>query len=119
MRKVKTGLIAAFSIIMSTLSAYLVYTILEEYPGWVKLLAIVICALLIGTLQGFFIKPSQHKAVGIGSFIGIVILWLPAVLATYGFALLALPFLAAFTQLVLFGATLGTTLRANVCQPEK
>ncbi len=114
----KTGLIGAFSIILSTLSASLVYMVFEAYPGWVKLLAIVFCALLIGALQGFFIRPSHHKVVGIASFIGIVILWLPVVLATYGFALLALPLLAAFARLVLAGATLGSKLRANLATPE-
>lgn len=117
MNMLKTSLIALFSTIISALSAYLVYTALEPYPGMVKLLAIVMCGLLIGALQGFFMKPSQHYAIGVGSFIGLLILWLPAVLATYGFALLALPFLAAFAKLVLVGAKLGTKLRANVCKP--
>jgi len=64
------------------------------------------------------VKTGLIGALGIGSFIGILILWLPVVLATYGFALLALPFLAAFATLVVAGATLGTALRAKICKPE-
>lgn len=50
-----------------------------------------------------------------GAFVGISILWTPVVVVTYGFALLALPLLAAFAMLSFFGAKLGANLRANVC----
>lgn len=111
----KAGVIGVFSTIVSLITVFLNYTSLENFSGTVRITAIVASALAIGFCQGFFFERVWHRAIGMGAFVGISILWTPVVVVTYGFALLALPLLAAFAMLSFFGAKLGANLRANVC----
>jgi len=53
--------------------------------------------------------------VGMGAFFGLLILWLPVVLVTYGFALIGLPLLVGFGMLVFFGAKIGANFRLYFC----
>jgi hypothetical protein len=116
MKIAKGGLIGTFSAFVSVLTAVFLYTALENFSGIAKLCVVVLSGLIIGTVQGFFIEKSWHRAIGIGTFAGPLILWLPVVIVTYGFALLGLPLLAAFSTLVLFGAKLGAKLRMCACR---
>jgi uncharacterized membrane protein len=113
MTTAKTGLIGALSAVLSFLAVFLIYMSFDNFSAMVNLFAIVLCGLGIGIIQGFFIKRPQHRTIGIATFVGILILWLPVVLVSYGFALLALPLLAAFAMLVFFGARLGAHFRAH------
>ncbi|NHQ92059.1 hypothetical protein [Janthinobacterium lividum] len=117
MSTARTGLIGALSAVLSFLAVFLVYTSFENFPGMVNVLAIAACGLVIGVCQGFLIQRPQHRTIGMATFAGLLILWLPVVFVTYGFALLALPLLAAFALLVFFGARLGSHLRASACRP--
>jgi hypothetical protein len=110
----KAGMIGVFSTVVSLLTVFINYTCLENFSGTVRICAIVASALAIGICQGFFFERVWHKVIGIGTFVGISILWTPVVVVTYGFALLYLPLLAAFAILAFFGARLGANLRANI-----
>ena len=114
MNVAKTRLIGAFSAVVSFFAAFFVCTSFENFSGMVRVSAVVAAALAIGACQGLFIERQWHKAVGLGTFVGMFILWLPVIAVTYGFALLALPLLAAFAVLVFYGAKLGARLRKNV-----
>jgi hypothetical protein len=116
MSKVRTGFIGVSSATISLLVAFFNYRSLENFSGTVRLVAIVLSALVIGMCQGFFVQRSGHRAVGIGAFFGLLILWSPVVLVTYGFALMALPLLAALAMLVFFGTKIGANLRLNACR---
>lgn len=116
MSAARTGWIGTLSAILSFLAVFLIYTSLEHFPGTVTVLAIVVCGFVIGLGQGWFVQPPQHRTIGMATFVGLLILWLPVVLVTYGFALLAVPLLAAFALLVFFGARLGNHLRAAACR---
>jgi len=113
MNKVKTGLIGISSAIIIFFVAFFNYRSFENFSGIVRSVAIVLSVLVMGMCQGFFVQRSGHRAVGVGAFFGLLILWLPVVLATYGFALMALPLLAGLAMLVFFGAKIGANLRLN------
>ncbi|WGG53218.1 hypothetical protein [Rugamonas sp. DEMB1] len=115
MSKVQNGLIGITSAVISFLGAYFNYSGLEDFSGIVRLIAIILSALAIGMCQGFIVDRAGHRAIGTGAFFGILILFSPVVVVTYGFALMALPLLAAFALLVFFGAKIGTNLRLNSC----
>lgn len=100
---------------VSILVAFFNCTSLENFFGIVRLVAIVLSALAIGIFQGFFVRRSAHRIVARGAFFGLLLLWSPVVLVTYGFALMALPLLAAFAMLVFFGAKVGAILRLYSC----
>ncbi|MYM37741.1 hypothetical protein [Duganella qianjiadongensis] len=108
---VKTTLIAALSAVLGFLALYLVYIKLENFSAPVMLAAVCLSGVVIGAGQGFFLDRRWHKVIGNGTFIGIFILCLPAVAATYGFALLVLPLLVAYAWLVLASARFGASLR--------
>lgn len=113
MSKIKTGLISA---VITSFVAFLNYTTLEDFSGFVRLVSIVVSGLAIGICQGYFAGEIKPTAVGWGAFCGILVLMLPAIAATYGFALLALPFPALFGILVFFGVRLGNNLRSESCR---
>ena len=113
MGKFRTGLIGMSSAAISLCVAYCNYTGLENFSGTVRLIAAMISALAVGICQGFFIQRSGHRDVGMGTFFGLLTLWLPVVVVTYGFALMALPLLAIFAMLVFYGARIGANLRLN------
>jgi hypothetical protein len=115
MSKIKTGLIGITSAAINSSVAFFNYTGLEDFSGIVRLVAIILSALAIGICQGFFVERAGHRAIGIGAFFGLLILNLPVVVVTYGFALMALPLLVAFALLVFFGAKIGADLRLNYC----
>lgn len=110
----RTVIIGAFSAVANPVAAFIVHTAFENFSGSVQWLAVVMIGLSTGMLEGIFIGRPWHRTIGIGTFIGTLILWSPVVMATYGFALLALPLLATFAVLVWFGAKLGNNLRAKV-----
>ena len=116
MSKVKIGLIGISSAIITFLVAFSNYRGLEDFSGIIRLIAIVLSALAIGMCQGFFVERAGHLAIGTGAFFGLLILYSPVVVVTYGFALMALPLLAAFALLVFFGAKIGANLRLNSCR---
>ncbi|MBA5604443.1 hypothetical protein H3H36_03590 [Duganella sp. FT3S] len=110
----KTVIIGVFSAVVNPLIAFIVHTAFENFSGSAQWLVVVMIGLSTGMLEGIFIGRPWHRTIGIGTFIGTLILWSPVVMATYGFALLALPLLATFAVLVWFGTKLGNNLRAKV-----
>jgi hypothetical protein len=56
--------------------------------------------LLLGRLFG----PGDHVAVGIGAFLGALLLWTPIIVVTYGLGMLGVPFLMAYAFVVALGA---------------
>lgn len=110
----KNAIIGASSAVANPLAAFIAYTAFENFSGSVQWLAVVMTGLLTGMLEGIFIGRPWHRAIGIGTFIGTLILWSPVVLVTYGFALLALPLLAGFAALAWVGAKLGNNLRVSI-----
>ncbi|MBA5639104.1 hypothetical protein H3H37_18755 [Duganella sp. LX20W] len=115
MSKVTTGLIGISSAAITFVVAFANHAGLENFPGIVRLVAIVLSALAIGLIQGFFVQRARHRTIAIGAFFGLLILWSPVIVMTYGFALMGLPFLAAFAILVFFGAKAGANLRLKSC----
>ena len=115
MNKVKMEFIGIFSAIITIFVAFFNYAGLEDFSGIVRLVAIVVSALVIGIFHGIFVRRSAHRMVGKGAFFGLLLLWSPVVLVTYGLALMALPLLAAFAMLVFFGAKVGAFLRLYSC----
>jgi Mg/Co/Ni transporter MgtE len=109
----QTAIVGACGAVANPLAAFIAHTVFEDFSGLVQWLAVVITGLSIGMLEGIFIARPLHRAIGIGTFIGLLIIWSPVVMVTYGFALLALPLLAAFAVLVWLGTKLGNTLRAR------
>ena len=116
MSKFKTGLIGIASAAISLFVAYCNYIALENFSGTVRLFAIVLSALVVGVCQGVFVQRAEHRAVGMGAFFGLLALWLPVIVVTYGFALMALPLLAAFAMLVFYGARIGARLCLTSCR---
>lgn len=115
MSKIKTALIGITSAVISFLVGFFNYTGFENYSGTVRLAAIILSALAIGMCQGLFVERAAHRTIGVGAFFGLLILFSPIIVVTYGFALMALPLLAAFALLVFFGAKIGANLRLNYC----
>lgn len=113
MSKLKTACITMSSAVISLSVAYFNYTMLENFSGIVRLMAIVLSALATGMGLGFFVQAEGQRSVGLGAFLGLLILWSPVVVVTYGFALMAVPLLAGFALLVFFGAKMGTRLRCQ------
>jgi hypothetical protein len=110
----KTFALGAGSGIATMLGTFIIYLTTERFPGVVSLTAMVPMGLVIGCLLGLVAGSNLAKAVGIGAFIGILILWTPVVVVTYGFALLALPLLALYSSLVAVGAKVGGALRRKL-----
>ena len=115
MGKFRAGLIVISSAAMSLCVAYCNYITLENCSGAVRLFAIVLSALAVGVCQGLFVQKSEHRVVAMGAFLGLLSLWLPVIVVTYGFALMALPLFAAFAMLVFYGARIGASLRLISC----
>jgi hypothetical protein len=103
-RSVVLGLSSA---LLSMGAAYLVYITLENYSGLLHGLAFLVAAFLVGGLLGSLAGTKASQAIGIGAFIGALVLWSPVLLVTYGFALLFLPVLALFAGVVVLGAKVG------------
>lgn len=109
----KATVVGAISAVLNPAAAVIAHTVFENLPDSVQWFAVVVTGLLAGMLEGIFIGRPWHKAIGIGTFIGTLVLWAPVVMVTYGFALLALPLLAAFAALVWLGAKAGSMLRTR------
>lgn len=72
-------------------------------------------ALAYGLALGFvvqlcFRQPLPKLAVAVASFLGAFTLWLPVVVVTYGFALMATPVFIAYSLTVVLGAYLASLL---------
>jgi hypothetical protein len=101
MRKYLIGLC---SFAVSTPAALLFYWYGENLPGLLRLAGWGVVGVAAGLLLGRLFGPRDYFAVGIGAFIGALLLWTPVVVVTYGFALLGVPFLVAYAATVALGA---------------
>lgn len=68
--------------------------------------------LILGLVAQLCIRqPLPKVAIGVASFCGAFTLWLPAVLVTYGFALMATPLIVAYSLMVVLGISLSACVR--------
>jgi hypothetical protein len=104
----------AGSAALSITAAFLIYIMLEDWPGIVQLLALAAAGLLIGCLLGCVAGSEFSKAIGAGAFAGPLVLWTPVVFVTYGFALLYLPLFILYALVVAFASKAGGALRIQV-----
>lgn len=111
MNIVKPALVGALGAAMSILALWIVHIKLESFSLPVRLAAVVVSGVAIGMGLGFSFDRRWHKAISRGAFIGIFIVWLPVLVVTYGFALIALPLLLAYAWLVQEFARLGARFR--------
>ncbi|MCX7294165.1 hypothetical protein [Janthinobacterium sp.] len=107
MIKKQVGLIGIVSATTSIGAAFLAYMYAEPLPDALKVLTVIAVGLVTGILQGMLLGSSWLKTIGISAFLGALLLWTPVVLVTYGFAVVALPLLAAFAAIVWVGGKLG------------
>jgi hypothetical protein len=69
-------------------------------------IAVFLLGFSVGCLLGSAFKASMPWAVGVGAFAATLLMYLPVVFATYGFALLGLPLLVLYAACVAAGAHL-------------
>lgn len=100
------------SFVASVLCVYFLLFNSEAWPAWAKLGALAAAAFAAGTIQGKLIGGEYVKTAVLGAFLGVLLLWTPVVLVTYGFALLALPLLIAYAAIVGAGVRCSTRLFA-------
>ncbi|WP_409026878.1 hypothetical protein OX462_19845 [Janthinobacterium sp. SUN098] len=110
MSKKQIGLVGILSATTSIGAAFLAYMYAESLPDVLKVLAVIAAGLLTGILQGIVLGSSWLKTIGISAFLGALVLWTPVVLVTYGFAVVALPLLAAFAAIIWLGGKLGASI---------
>jgi hypothetical protein len=72
--------------------------------GPLTVAAACLLGLTIGCVMGSTFKTAAPRPVAIGAFAAALILWLPVVVVTYGFALLGVPLLVAYAACVQAGA---------------
>lgn len=81
-------------------------------PGWMLALWALGYGLLLGAvLQSSVSEVLPWRKVALGSPLGSGVLWLPVVLATYGFALMVAPIFFAYAVSTQLGARLALFVR--------
>lgn len=87
--------------------------LLYKYATWLSYPALCVSILVFGVALGsassFVRNASLYAAVA--ALAGVSVLWLPVVLVTYGFALMATPFLLAYAACVWVGIFAAKRLR--------
>jgi hypothetical protein len=104
--------VGAASALLSILGALLVYIGMEGSAGAMQLLALVPVAVIVGLLLGVLGGEGSAAAIGVGCFSGLLLLWTPVVVVTYGFALLSVPVIAIYVFIVVRSSKLGASLLA-------
>jgi hypothetical protein len=80
-------------------------------PGWLLAGGALAYGLILGFLVQLCIRqPLPRLRVAVGAFCGAFTVWLPVVMVTYGFALLASPLLFAYSFAVVAGSYLALLL---------
>jgi hypothetical protein len=80
-------------------------------PGWLLAGGTLAYGLILGFLVQLCIRqPLPRLRVAVGAFFGVFTLWLPIVVVTYGFALLASPAFFAYSFAVVAGSYLSLLL---------
>ncbi len=105
------------SVLVSPLSAYLFYVFFDQYPTLVRIVGMIVAGLSAGLVLGSVFGADCYKSIRSGAFIGVCLLSIPVVLASYGFALLGLPLLMAYASCVSIGAKCGA--RAYAVAPPR
>jgi hypothetical protein len=78
-----------------------------------------LCAFTYGVALGLLVQlllkqPLPRLRIGVASFCGSYVLWLPVVLVTYGFALAATPIFIAYAAAIVAGSTLATLVQERL-----
>ncbi len=99
----RTILIALFSAAASAACAFAAFRFPVQLSDSASIIASGLFALVLGLLQGKLFGPAAYKAVGVGTFLGLCVIWAPVVIVTYGFALAGLPYLVAYAGIAAVG----------------
>jgi 1,4-dihydroxy-2-naphthoate octaprenyltransferase len=100
---VQTILIALFSAAVSAACGFAALHLSDALPSSINLIVLGLVALFIGLLHGKLFGPAAYKAVGVGAFLGLCIIWTPMALITNGWALAGLPYLVAYAGIAAVG----------------
>jgi hypothetical protein len=92
---------------LNAVACYFLYRYSEHQPGWLRLMEWVAVGGLAGVVFGRIFGRGHHRTIGAGAFAGMLLLWTPVVLNTYGFALIAVPILMAYGVIAGLGARHG------------
>ena len=80
--------------------------------GWRLSLSALAYGLLLGSaIQSCFRQPVPKLRVGIASFFGAFVLWIPVILVTFGLALAATPVFMAYGVTVVLGTWVASHWR--------
>jgi hypothetical protein len=80
--------------------------------GWRLSVAALVYGLVLGVaVQACFRQPLPRTRVGVASFFGAFMLWVPVVLVSCGFALMATPVFLAYAGAVVLGVDLAARRR--------
>lgn len=113
-RITEAGLAGTLGAVLNPIAAWLLFSHLPE-PTFVTLVAAgIAAALVLGMIEGLLIRRPHLSVVIVGTLLGGLLMWIPMVVMTYGFALMGIPLLAAFAVFVWFGARIGSFFRAQV-----
>jgi len=113
-RITEAGLAGTLGAVLNPIAAWLLFSHLPE-PTFVTLVAAgIAAALVLGMIEGLLIRRPNLSVVIVGTLLGGLLMWIPMVVMTYGFALMGIPLLAAFAVFVWFGARIGSFFRAQV-----
>lgn len=109
----EAGMAGVVGAVLNPLAAWFLFTHLTNSTLVTLMAAGIGAALVIGMIEGLVIRPSCLSAVVVGTLVGGLLMWSPVIVATHGFALMALPALAALTVFVWFGTCVGSFLRSR------
>jgi tetrahydromethanopterin S-methyltransferase subunit F len=99
---------AASSFLSSLFGVWITYRYAEGIGTVVVTCAFYIVGILLGCANGLLFGRNSAKTIGYAALFAVLLLWTPVVLATYGFALIAIPLVIAYAACVYFGADFVT-----------
>ena len=94
---------AAAGLVATPTCAVLFFTHADPLPGWGRIAGLVALAPLLGVVLGKLFGRGAFLPIGAGAFAGLLVIWAPVVVVTYGFALMGVPLLAAYAGCVALG----------------
>jgi len=99
----------AASLVATPLCAVGFFIGAESLPDWARIAGLIALAPLLGLMLGALFGRDAFKPIGLGAFAGLLLIWTPLVLVTYGMALMGIPLLAAYAACVALGVRFSGT----------
>lgn len=84
--------------------------------GFVLLAAFAACAAGAGMLLGRIFGSGYANSIGVGAMLALLLLWIPVVFVTYGFAIAGIPILVAYAYCFVLGARWSGPWRRRAAQ---